>query len=91
MVLLKAHSQLVVIGVVSGAPPSPPPAATSIGRGALTGSLVICCHIVCGPVGCTVVSGPVTFPANLGFRQLQGNQALNYLRMQSIHSSESGK
>ena len=45
-ILLKAHSQLVVIGVVSGAPPFPPPAATFIGRRALTGSLVICCHIV---------------------------------------------
>ena len=45
-ILLKTHLQLVVIGVVSGAPPSPKPAATSIGRGALTGSNVICCHIV---------------------------------------------
>ena len=53
----------MVIGVVSGAPPSPKPAATSIGRGALTGSLVICCHIVRGLVGCSVVSCPVTFPA----------------------------
>ena len=81
----------MVIGVVSVAPPSSQPATASIGGVALAGSLVICCHIVCGPVGCTVVSRPVTFPANLGFRQLQGNQALNYLRMQSIHSSESGK
>ena len=53
----------MVIGVVSGAPPSPKPATTSIGRGALTGSLGICCHIVCGLVGCNVVSGPVAFPA----------------------------
>ena len=45
-ILLKAHSLLVVIGVVSGAPPSLPPAATFIGSGALTGCLVICCHIV---------------------------------------------
>ena len=37
---------LVVIGVVSGAPPPAPPAATTVGRGALACSLVICCHIV---------------------------------------------
>ena len=53
----------MVIGVVSGARPSRKPAATSSGRGALTGSLVICCHVVCGLIRCTVVSGPVTFPA----------------------------
>ena len=62
-ILLKAHSLLVVIGVVSGAPPSLPPAATFIGSGALTGCSVICCHIVWDLIGCTVVSGPVTFPA----------------------------
>ena len=61
-ILWKTHSQLVVIGVVSGTP-LPVKPATFVGRGALTGSLVICCHIVCGLVGCCVVSGPVTFPA----------------------------
>ena len=63
VLLLKAHSQLMVIGVISGARPSRKPAATSSGRGALTGSYVVCCHIVRGLVGCTVVSGPVTLPA----------------------------
>ena len=37
---------LVIIYVVSGAPPSPKPDATTSGRGALAGFLVICRHIV---------------------------------------------
>ena len=53
----------VVNDVVSGAPPEDKPAATSIGRGALTCFFVILCHIVWGFVGCSVVSCPVTFPA----------------------------
>ena len=86
-----SYSHYVVIGVVSGAPPSVNPSAATIGGVALPGSYVVCCHIVCRSVGCTVVSGPVTFPANLEFRQLQGNQPLNYPSMQSTQSSQSGK
>ena len=59
---MKVYSTLVVSSVVSGAP-LPIPKATFVGRGALAGSCVVCCHIVCGLVGCTVVSGPVTLPA----------------------------
>ena len=86
-----SYSHLVVVGMVSVAPPSSQPATASIGGVALAGSVVICCQIVCGLVGCSVVSGPVTFPANFGFRQLQGNQPLNYLSIESIQSSQSGK
>ena len=62
MVLMKVYSTSVVSGVVSGAP-LPIPKATFVGRGALTGSYVVCCHIVRGLVGCFVVSCPVTLPA----------------------------
>ena len=81
-----SYSHLVVVGVVSVTPPSVNPPATSIGGVALPASCVVCCHIVCRLVGCTVVLVPVTFPANLGFRQLQGNQPINYPSMQSTHS-----
>ena len=65
MPLLITHSQLVVIGMVSGAPLSPPPAATSIGRGTLTGSLVICCYIIGYQMSCIVVYGPEALSAHV--------------------------
>ena len=59
---MKVYSTSVVSSVVSGAP-LPIPKATFVGGGSLTGSYVVCCHIVRGLVGCTVVSGRVTLPA----------------------------
>ena len=50
--------------MVSGAPP-PNPATTSIGRGTLTGSLVICCYIIGYQMSCSVVSGPEAFSAQV--------------------------
>ena len=55
----------MVVGVVSGAPPSSPPAATAIGGGPLTGSFVISCHIVGGLIGNSVGSLTVALPAHL--------------------------
>ena len=78
-------SPLVVNGVVSGASP-PIPKATFVDSGALTGSLVICCHIVCGSVGCTVVSGPVTLPALTVRSQYQYIQVSKH-QSQSISNS----
>ena len=42
-----AHLPLLIIGVVSGAPPSYKPTTTSIGGGALKSSNVIGSYIVC--------------------------------------------
>lgn len=54
----------VVNSVVSGAPPPSEPAATSIGRGTLTGFYVISYYVVWCQIGCPVVSGPVALPAH---------------------------